>query len=59
MVIRRRATKEGASPSGLLKWAAGHPPHDHVIIVFNEGDARDPHRLRMPPKTQEMAGGMP
>jgi hypothetical protein len=33
MVSRRRAAKEGAS--ALLKKAVRHPPHDHVIIVFD------------------------
>jgi hypothetical protein len=41
--IRR---KKGPSPSVLLKWTVRHPPHDHVIIVFDQGHARDPRRRR-------------
>jgi hypothetical protein len=37
--IRR---KKGPSPSAPLKWTVGHPPHDHVIIVFDQGHARLP-----------------
>jgi hypothetical protein len=25
----------------LLQWTVSHPPHDHVIIVFDAGHARD------------------
>jgi hypothetical protein len=46
MVSRRHAAKEGVSPSVLLKWTASHPPHDHVIIVFDAGHACDPRRRR-------------
>jgi hypothetical protein len=46
MVSRRHVMKEGVLPSLLLKWIARHPPHDHVIIVFDAGHARDPRRRR-------------
>jgi hypothetical protein len=39
-----------------LKWTASHPPHDHVIIVFDQGHARGPRRR---PKIQAIAGGTP
>jgi hypothetical protein len=59
MVSRRRAVTEGALPCELLKWAARHPPHDRVIIVFDEGLARDPHRPLILPEKQEMGGATP
>jgi hypothetical protein len=36
--------KKGPSPSALLKWTASHPPHDHVIIVFDQRHALDRRR---------------
>src|SRR5262249_29449578 len=42
-------------PSLLLKWIARHPPHDHVIIVFDAGRARPAPA----PKIQAIAGGTP
>jgi hypothetical protein len=41
--IRR---KKGPSPSALLKWTVSHPPHDRVIIVFDQGHAL--YRRRRP-----------
>jgi hypothetical protein len=38
--------KKGPSPSALLKWAVSHPPHDRVIIVFDQGHALDRRRRR-------------
>jgi hypothetical protein len=46
MVSRRHAATEGVLPSLLLKWTASHPPHDHVIIVFDAGHACGPRRRR-------------
>jgi hypothetical protein len=48
--------KKGFCHLVLLKWTASHPPHDHVIIVFDAGHACD---MRWRPKIQAIAGGTP
>src|SRR5262249_55068680 len=46
MVSRRHVAKEGGLPCVLLKWTASHPPHNHVIIVFDQDDALARRRRR-------------